>query len=117
MILINICPYLESSFQILGRKWNGLIIHYLSICKDSTAHFSDIKRDLRDITPRALSMKLSELGDHGLVEKKVIASSPVIISYELTEKGISLAQALQPIQEWALQYQQINNQGVDENGK
>ncbi|MEK3889087.1 winged helix-turn-helix transcriptional regulator [Bacillus sp. FSL K6-3431] len=104
---MNICPYLESSFQILGRKWNGLIIHYLSLCKDSTAHFSDIKRDLTDITPRALSMKLSELSEHGLVDKKVIGLSPVIISYELTIKGQSLAQALKPIQEWAQQYQQI----------
>lgn len=52
-------------------------------------------------------MKLSELSEHGLVDKKVIGLSPVIISYELTIKGQSLAQALKPIQEWAQQYQQI----------
>ncbi|MBS4210054.1 helix-turn-helix domain-containing protein [Bacillus sp. FJAT-50079] len=104
---MQICPFLEGSFQILGRKWNGLIIHYLSLCNDYTAHFSDIQKDLKDITPRALSMKLSELGEYGLVEKKITGTTTVIISYELTEKGRSLAKALQPIQKWAQQYQQI----------
>ena len=102
---MQICPYLEASFQILGRKWNGLIIHYLSLCQDCTAHFAEIKRDLPDITPRALSLKLTELIEFGLLEKKIISGSSVIISYQLTEKGQSLAHALQPIQKWAQDYQ------------
>lgn len=102
--MMEICPFLQYSFEILGKKWNGLIIHYLSLCQDGKAHFSEIKRDLPDITPRALSLKLFELGEYGLIEKKVTGGSPVIISYELTEKGRSLTAALEPIQKWALQY-------------
>jgi DNA-binding HxlR family transcriptional regulator len=104
VILIKICPYLQYSFEILGKKWNGLIIHYLSLCPNGTAHFSEIKRDLTEITPRALSLKLTELIDHGLIEKKVTSGTPVIISYELTEKGRSLTVALEPIQKWAQHY-------------
>jgi DNA-binding HxlR family transcriptional regulator len=104
VILIKICPYLQYSFEILGKKWNGLIIHYLSLCPNGTAHFSEIKRDLTEITPRALSLKLTELIDHGLIEKKVTSGTPVIISYELTEKGRSLTAALEPIQKWAQFY-------------
>jgi DNA-binding HxlR family transcriptional regulator len=104
VIFINICPYLQFSFEILGKKWNGLIIHYLSLCPNGTAHFSEIKRDLSEITPRALSLKLSELIEYGLVDKKVTAGTPVSISYELTEKGRSLTVALGPIQNWAQQY-------------
>ncbi|MFK2825294.1 helix-turn-helix domain-containing protein [Bacillus sp. B190/17] len=104
---MNICPYLELSFQILGKKWNGLIIHYLSLCKNGTAHFTDMKRDLPDITPRALSLKLSELIEYGLIEKKVTSGSSVTIFYELTEKGRSLATALQPIQKWALEHMNL----------
>lgn len=101
MILIKICPYLESSFEILGRRWNGLIIHYLYNCPDHTAHFSGMKRDLPDITSRALSMKLTELAEHNLVVKNVTSGTPVIISYKLTEIGQELSLALQPIQAWA----------------
>ncbi|MFJ7976937.1 winged helix-turn-helix transcriptional regulator [Peribacillus sp. NPDC096379] len=101
---MNICPYLEFSMQILGKKWNGLIIHYLSLCPNGSAHFSEIKRDLTDITPRALSQKLSELIEYELIKKKVKTGSSVSISYELTEKGRALTNALVPIQEWAQQY-------------
>lgn len=103
MVLIKVCPYLESSFEILGRRWNGLLIHYLSNCPDFTAHFSQMKRDLTDITPRSLSLKLTELGEYDLVEKKVTPGTPVIITYHLTVKGQQLAIALQPIQAWAQQ--------------
>ena len=112
VISIKICPYLESSFEILGRRWNGLIIHYLSNCPNFTAHFSDMKRDLNDITPRALSMKLTELAEHELVEKRVTEGNNVIISYHLSGKGQQLALALQPIQNWAQQ-----NLILDKNNK
>ena len=103
MILIKVCPYLESSFEILGRRWNGLIIHYLSNCPEFTAHFSQMKRDLNDITPRSLSLKLTELAEHELIVKKVTEGTPVTISYHLSDKGQLLALALQPIQAWAQQ--------------
>ncbi|WP_205136561.1 winged helix-turn-helix transcriptional regulator [Virgibacillus halotolerans] len=101
---MNICPYIEASFNILAKKWNGQIIHYLSHCKDCTAHFSEIKHDFSKITSRALSLKLSELADYELVEKKVVSGTPVMITYVLTEKGRALADALHPIQEWAQHY-------------
>ena len=92
---------MESCFEILGRRWNGLIVHYLSNCPGYTAHFSDMMRDLADITPRSLSMKLTELAGHDLVVKKVTEGTPVTIEYHLSEKGKQLAIALQPVQQWA----------------
>ncbi len=102
--MIQICPNLEYSFQILGKKWNGLIVHYLSLVPNHEAHFSDLKRDLPEITPRALSLKLMELQEYGLIGKEVKAGTPVIISYILTEKGRTLAEALKPVQQWAQHY-------------
>ena len=101
---MKICPYLESSFEILGRRWNGLIIHYLFNCPNYCAHFSDMKKDLNDITPRALSLKLTELAEHGLVEKKTIVEPSVQISYHLSIAGQELAEALKPVHAWAKQH-------------
>ena len=109
MIFIKICPYLELSFQILGRKWNGLIIHYLSLCKDGKAHFSEIRRELPNITPKALSLKLTELIEFELIEQKICGDVQVSITYELTEKGRALATSLHPIQEWAFTYMSKKN--------
>ena len=52
----------------------------------------------KTITPRALSIKLTDLAEWGLVEKKIISTSPVSIIYELTNKGQALAEALVPIE-------------------
>jgi DNA-binding HxlR family transcriptional regulator len=104
VITMQVCPYFEYSFQILGKKWNGLILHYLSLCDNGASHFTELKQNLPNITPKALSSKLSELIEYELVEKKVIGGPPVSISYELTEKGQLLISSLQPIQAWAQQY-------------
>lgn len=40
---MEVCPYLEETFKILGRSWNGLILHYLSTCDGYKAHFSEMK--------------------------------------------------------------------------
>ena len=101
---MKVCPYLYYSFQVLGKKWNGLIIHYLSLQPEHKAHFSDIKRDLGEITPRALSIKLTELIEFGLIRKQVNSGTPIVISYELTNKGIELTKALAPVQQWAAQF-------------
>src|SRR5690625_3956414 len=104
VIVIQLCSYLASSFDILGKCWNGLIIHYLSICRDFMAQFTEMKRDLTDITPRSLSLKLTELAEHHLVVKKVTEETPIKISYHLSEKGQQLAEALKPIQAWAQEH-------------
>jgi DNA-binding HxlR family transcriptional regulator len=61
-------------------------------------------RDIPKITPRVLSMRLTELIELGLVKKIVLENPSVTISYELTEKGQSLVAALKPIQKWAMDY-------------
>ncbi|MDR7236945.1 DNA-binding HxlR family transcriptional regulator [Neobacillus drentensis] len=49
-------------------------------------------------------MRLTELIEYGLVKKDVIDTPHVTISYKLTEKGQALVSALQPIQNWAIDF-------------
>ncbi|AMY06619.1 transcriptional regulator [Staphylococcus condimenti] len=110
---MEVCPYLEETFKIIGRSWNGLIINYLSRCPENSAHFSDMKKDLKPITPRALSLKLTELMDWNLVEKNIISKAPLSIVYQLTDKGEALAKALIPMEEWAQKYVELENNQVE----
>ncbi|ARJ50288.1 winged helix-turn-helix transcriptional regulator [Staphylococcus lutrae] len=107
---MEVCPYLEETFKILGRSWNGLILHYLSTCDDYKAHFSEMKRDLTPITNRALSMKVAELAEAGLVTKVVISNTPPSVCYHLTEKGVALAKALEPLESWAHDYIELKEE-------
>lgn len=111
---MEVCPYLEETFKILGRSWNGLLINYLSRSENYAAHFSDIKRDLKSITPRALSLKLTELSEWGLVEKKVISTTPLSIKYVLTAKGVALSEAMHPIEAWAQEHLELEDSNRSE---
>lgn len=95
------CPHIEAVFEVLGRKWNGRIAHYLATCPDGAARFSEIEGDVGAISPRALSLKLAELIGFGLVEKQVHSESHATVSYALTQKGWTLVEAMKPLQEWA----------------
>lgn len=101
---MSICPNLEYAFQILGKKWNGYILHFLSTEQEMRASFNDIKNGVTNITPKALSACLQDLISYGLVLKNVKPTTPVSISYELTEKGTALVVALRPIQQWAYDF-------------
>lgn len=107
---MEVCPYIEETFKILGRSWNGLILHYLEKCPDKNAHFSDMKRDLQPITNRALSLKLSELADAQLITKEVISENPPSVCYHLTEKGSALAVALKPLEDWAHTHMELKRE-------
>jgi DNA-binding HxlR family transcriptional regulator len=101
---MSICPNLEFAFQILGKKWNGYILHFLSTQQEMRASFNDIKNGVTNITPKALSACLQDLISYNLVSKNVKATTPVSITYELTEKGAALVIALRPIQQGAYDY-------------
>ncbi|MCD8916199.1 MULTISPECIES: winged helix-turn-helix transcriptional regulator [Staphylococcus] len=107
---MEVCPYLEETFKIIGRSWNGLILNYLSRCPEKSAHFSEMKKDLKTITPRSLSLKLTELMEWDLVEKNIVSKAPVSIVYQLTDKGAALAEALVPMEEWAQKYVELEQE-------
>ncbi|UXR69154.1 MULTISPECIES: helix-turn-helix domain-containing protein [unclassified Staphylococcus] len=107
---MEVCPYIEETFKILGRSWNGLILHYLDKCPDQSAHFSDMKRDLKPITNRALSLKLTELAEAQLLVKDVISENPPSVRYQLTEKGKALAEALVPLEDWAHKHMELKQE-------
>jgi DNA-binding HxlR family transcriptional regulator len=101
---MSICPNLEYAFQILGKKWNGYILHFLSTQQEKRASFNDIKNAVTNITPKALSACMQDLMSYSLVIKHVVATTPLTVTYELTEKGAALVVALQPIQQWAYDF-------------
>ena len=103
MIIIQVCEYITYAFQILGRKWNGIIINSMNQCPNCVTSFSELKDNIEHITPKALSLKLTELIEFGVIEK-VILNENQPAKYRLTEKGISLAKSLDSIHTWAKNY-------------
>lgn len=63
--------------------------------------FSTICGTVPGLSDRLLSERLKELEAEGIITRTVYPETPVRIEYELTEKGESLAPALEAISSWA----------------
>ena len=95
----QLCPHYEAAFEVLGRRWTGLIVTSLV---DQPRRFSEISGSVAGLSDRMLSQRLSELEDEGIVERLVDADQrPVRVEYALTQKGRDLRPVFEALQTWA----------------
>lgn len=94
----HMCPKFENAFELLGKRWTGLIIRTLL---SGQKRFSDIAAAIPNMSARMLTERFKELESEGIVIRKVYPEVPVRIEYELTEKGKELKIAMDEIQKWA----------------
>lgn len=92
------CPKFESAFELLGKRWTGLIIQTLL---NGEKRFTDIAVAVPNLSARMLTERFRELEAQGIVIRHVYPETPVRIEYELTEKGKELQKAMVEIQNWA----------------
>ena len=94
----HMCPKFENAFELLGKRWTGLIIRTLL---SGQKRFSDIADAIPNMSSRMLTERFRELEREGIVIRKVYPEVPVRIEYELTEKGQELEIVMDEIQKWA----------------
>lgn len=94
----HMCPRFENAFELLGKRWTGLIIRTLL---NGQNRFSDIEEAIPNMSARMLTERFKELEKEGISIRKVYPETPVRIEYELTEKGRDLQSAMDEIQKWA----------------
>lgn len=94
----HMCPRFENAFELLGKRWTGLIIRTLLSGQN---RFSDIEEAIPNMSSRMLTERLKELDKEGIIVRKVYPETPVRIEYELTEKGLELKNVMDEIQKWA----------------
>ncbi|MDL5039727.1 winged helix-turn-helix transcriptional regulator [Heyndrickxia coagulans] len=94
----SLCPRFEKAFQLLGKRWVGVIIRVLS---DGPMRFNEMAERIPHISQKVLSERLKELEDQGILVREVYPESPVRIEYRLTEKGEAIKPVLDEVQSWA----------------
>ena len=92
------CPKFEVAFELLGKRWTGLIIQTLL---SGNKRFSEIEDSIPNLSARMLTERFKELEGNGIVIRHVYPETPVRIEYELTQKGKELQKAMEEIQKWA----------------
>jgi len=91
-------PKVERSFEIIGKKWVGLIIYVLM---SGPKRFSEISENIPTLSRRILTERIKELEDQGIIFRNVIPDRPIRSEYSLTKKGTELGKILGPISQWA----------------
>lgn len=94
----TLCPKFEAAFELLGKRWTGLIIQVLL---SGPKRFKDLSDIIPGMSDRMLSERFKELEAAGIIIRHVYPETPVRIEYELTEKGKGLELAMKEVQEWA----------------
>ena len=64
--------------------------------------FSEYRRLAAGISDRLLSLRLRQLEQRGLIERTVVPSMPVQITYAPTPSGRALVEALEPLFSWGV---------------
>ncbi len=84
------CP-IDNSLKIFGQKFALHIIRNILFLKQNK--FSQFLKSIEGINTKTLSIRLKELEEFGIIERKVTKTRPPEVEYILTEKG----KALEPI--------------------
>ncbi|CEE01561.1 hypothetical protein BT1A1_1733 [Caldibacillus thermoamylovorans] len=100
MLEPTLCPRVEKAFEIIGKRWTGLIIYQLM---NGPMRFCEIESSI-PISGRLLSERLKDLEKLGIVSRQVFPEVPVRVEYSLTEKGLALNPVMKELQTWALKY-------------
>lgn len=82
----------------IANKWSVMI---LTVLCPQPSRFNAIKRRLDGITHKALTEALRRLERNGLVNRRVIATSPVAVEYSITPLGRSLQEPFEALYAWA----------------
>lgn len=87
------CP-MAACMAVLGGAWTPSVIWKLS---GGPRRFGELERDIPGISPKMLTARLRELGEKGVVIRKVVPTSPPSVEYSLSMLGRELLPVIDSI--------------------
>ena len=82
----------------IADKWSMMVLAVLA----EPRRFNEIKRRLEGVTQRVLTQTLRRLERNGMVERRVLPTSPVGVEYSLTALGESLREPFGHLYDWTV---------------
>ena len=95
------CP-IRNILARFSEKWGLLVIYSLTL-KPKT-RFSELRKEIPDISARMLSATLNTLAVDGLVERHSYNTVPPTVEYSLSPIGETLIPYLESLIGWAKEY-------------
>ncbi len=89
---------IRETASLLERRWQ-LSILYAALT--GALRFNEFAEAVGGISPRMLSERLRDLEAAGLVQRKVLPTSPPTVEYRLTERGRRLGPLIEAMRDYA----------------
>ncbi len=80
------CPVCRTA-DIVCAKWTLLVVRELD---QGLSRFCELERSLSGISPRTLSLRLRELEEEAIIERRELPEMSPRVEYALTDKGRAL---------------------------
>lgn len=94
---LTVCPIRDVLANVLD-KWSILIILMLGYYE--ILRFADLKKKIKGISPKMLSISLKHLEKDGFIIRTAFAEVPLRVEYKLTSQGKSFCNKIIDLSEW-----------------
>ena len=92
------CSLFHHAVELVGRRWTGAVLNAIL---EGNHRYRAIRGAIPGLSDTMLAQRLRELEAEGLLERRVLDTSPVRVEYHLTRKGQALEGPLQALADWA----------------
>ena len=90
------CP-VHVAMKFIGGKWKPIILYYL---KEGSKRSAELARCIPQASGKVLTAQLRELERDGIIERHLLPTVPVSVTYSLTKLGATLSPVLKALAIW-----------------
>jgi DNA-binding HxlR family transcriptional regulator len=84
-------------FQILGSRWNLVIIWHLD---EEALRFTELQKRMGDVNAKTITSHLRDLEKYHIINRTIYPEVPLRVEYSLTSHGKAFLPVLEVIREW-----------------
>lgn len=92
---------IQDTLDLVAGRWK---IQIIALLCNGEFRYSELEKGLVKISPRMLSKELKDLEEHKILSRKVYDSTPVKVTYKLTDYGYTLVPLILELTRWGKQH-------------